>query len=250
MGEALLMISVVAFLAAMGLAVVHLLAGKLRFLRGIPRSRWLSIAGGISVAYVFVHLLPELSQGQEVIVRAVSNGFAFLEHHVYLVALGGLISFYGLERAAQTSRQRQREAGGEDAAGMRFFWLHISSFAVYNMLVGYLLLHREDPGLAALGFFVIAMALHFVVNDYGLREHHKEAYTTIGRWILAAAVFVGWGVGSVTDITEAALAVLVAFLGGGVILNILKEELPAERESRFGAFVLGAIGYAALLLAL
>jgi hypothetical protein len=112
MGEALLMISVVAFLAAMGLAVVHLLAGKLRFLRGIPRSRWLSIAGGISVAYVFVHLLPELSQGQEVIVRAVSDGFAFLEHHVYLVALGGLISFYGLERAAQTSRQRQREAGG------------------------------------------------------------------------------------------------------------------------------------------
>jgi hypothetical protein len=33
----------------------------------------------------------------------------------------------------------------------------------------------------------MAMALHFVVNDHGLREHHKEAYLRRGRWILAAA---------------------------------------------------------------
>ena len=33
------------------------------------------------------------------------------------------------------------------------------------------------------------------------------------------------------------------------MLNVLKEEVPSERQSRFGAFVLGAAGYAALLLA-
>lgn len=37
-------------LAAAGLALVHVFAGRLRFLDGIPRSRWLSIAGGVSVA--------------------------------------------------------------------------------------------------------------------------------------------------------------------------------------------------------
>jgi hypothetical protein len=31
------------------------------------------------------------------------------------------------------------------------------------------------------------------------------------------------------------------------VLNVLKEELPDERESRFSAFVVGAVGYAALL---
>ena len=52
-------------LAAVGvLAVVHLFAAHLRFLRGVPRSRWLSIAGGVSVAYVFVHLLPELAESR------------------------------------------------------------------------------------------------------------------------------------------------------------------------------------------
>ena len=46
------------------------------------------------------------------------------------------------------------------------------------------------------------------------------------------------------------LAVLVAFLSGAVILNVMKEELPEERESRFSAFLAGAAGYAAVLPAL
>lgn len=89
-----------------------------------------------------------------------------------------------------------------------------------------------------------------MVNDYGLREDHKRTYDRIGRWILAAAIFVGWGVGLVSEINEAALAVLFAFLAGGIVLNTLKEELPRERKSRFWAFAVGAVAYAILLLAL
>ena len=50
--------------------------------------------------------------------------------------------------------------------------------------------------------------------------------------------------------STAAIAVLTAFLGGGVVLNVLKDEVPSERESRFWAFLSGAGGYAILLLAL
>lgn len=94
------------------------------------------------------------------------------------------------------------------------------------------------------------MALHFLVNDYGLREHHKKMYDKTGQWILAAAVIVGWVIGSGTKISEAAIAILFSFLAGGVVLNVLKEELPEKRESRFWAFAVGAIGYTALLLTL
>jgi hypothetical protein len=38
-------------------------------------------------------------------------------------------------------------------------------------------------------------------------------------------------------------------MAGGVILNVLKEELPEERQSKFWAFALGAAIYAALLVA-
>jgi zinc transporter ZupT len=235
---------------ALALASVHLFSGKLRLLRKTPRDRWLSIGSGVSVAYVFIHILPELNLAQQTIESSLETALSFLEHHVYLVALLGLAVFYGLERYAIESRQRNQKVGKGDVTSSGVFWIHITSFAVYNALIGYLLLHREEKGIQSLFLFFFAMALHFVVNDYGLREHHKAIYDRIGRWILAAAIIVGWVIGSATVIDRAAVAVLFAFLAGGVVLNVLKEELPEERESRFWSFALGAGAYAILLLAL
>ena len=234
---------------AIGLALTHLFSRQLRFVK-VPRSRWLSGAGGVSVAYVFVHILPELSEHQAVLEEAETGFVSYLEHHVYLLALLGLTVFYGLEKMASKSRESQEEAGKGDVTTSGVFWLHIASFAVYNALIGYLLMHREEPDMDNLFLYSLAMALHFVVNDFGLRENHKHIYDHIGRWILAAAVIVGWVIGSGTEIGEAAIAVLFAFIAGGIVLNILKEELPEERESRFWAFGLGALIYSVLLLAL
>jgi hypothetical protein len=177
--------------------------------------------------------LPDLAEEQVTICEAVGEGFSFLEYHVYLVALVGLAVFYGLERAAKASRRRKRSVGKEDSAEAGVFWLHVASFSAYNALIGYLLLHREVQGLEGLLFFAFALGVHFVVNDFELREDHKGAYDKIGRFVLAVAVLVGWGIGLFVEVSEAALAVLFAFLAGGVVLNVLKEELPEQRESRF-----------------
>ena len=242
----------VSLLAALGLAVVHLSSGRLRFLEGTPRNIWLSVAGGVSVAYVFVHLLPELAEGQEALAEALGEEsfLAALESHVYLLSLVGLAVFYGLERAASSSRRRKRKEAGEDRPSNGVFWLHISSFAVYNAVIGYLLLRREESGSEELFLFFLAMALHFVVNDHGLREQHKSAYHRIGRWVISAAILLGWALGLLVEVPEFAIAAVTAFLSGGIVLNVLKEELPEERASRFCAFALGAALYATILLAL
>ena len=245
-------------LAALALLVlVHVATPGLKFLQGTPRSVWLSVAGGVSVAYVFVHFLPELAASQEAVAQA-AGGPGLASRHVFLIALGGLLTFYGLHRLAQTSRSRRqgepveggRGSEGEAPTSPRIFWIHMASFAAYNLLVGYLLLHREVMTVRSLAFFAVAMALHFVVTDYGLNEDHKAPYRRIGRWVLVAAVAIGWALGLATEVPEAAVAALTAFLGGGVVLNVLKEEVPSERQSRFWAFAGGAAAYAALLLAL
>lgn len=243
------MIRLTALMAA-ALACIHLFAARLTWLDVIPRSRWLSAAGGISVAYVFVHILPELAHGQERLLAARLGPFlGSLEHHIFLLALLGLSVFYGLERSIRLHRRgRSRGEGEGEAAPGGVFWLHLFSFSLYNLLIGYLLLHREAPGLRSLWFFFIAMAMHFAVNDYGLRRHYGGLYRRVGRWILAAAVLGGWAAGALYSVGEVLLAVLFALLSGGVILNVLKEELPEERESRFWAFAAGAWGYAGLLL--
>ena len=78
---------------AIGLALIHLSSGLLRFVQ-VPRSRWLSGAGGVSVAYVFVHILQELSEHQTVLEEAENGFIYYLEHHVYLLALLGLNKYH------------------------------------------------------------------------------------------------------------------------------------------------------------
>lgn len=234
---------------------MHLLAGHLRVLQTVPRSRTLSVAGGVSVAYVFVHLLPELAEHQtHVAEHADALPTVGTERTLFLVALAGFAAFYGLERVAARSR---RSGSGDSVANSAetgtaegVFWLHVGSFAAYNLLVGYLLFHRQESGTVDLVFYGVAMGLHFVVNDYGLWHHHREAYGRIGRWLLAAAVLAGALIGAVATVARSLLGALLAFLAGGVVLNVVKEELPEERESRFWAFCLGAVGYTSLLLAL
>ncbi|GAB7018464.1 ZIP family metal transporter [Halostagnicola bangensis] len=230
---------------AVGLGLVHLFVGKLEFLDRVPRSRWLSFAGGVSIAYVFVHIIPEIHNAV-VTLEGWDPVAIFAEQHVYLIVLFGFVVFYGLEQYVRRGNAEAREHGLKPSAGI--FWIHAGSFAVYNALIGYLLVHQEEPGIVGLSTFALAMALHFVVNDFGLRAHHGRLYHDYGRWLLSAAVLVGFGAGYTLEITEQLVSVLFAFLAGGIILNVIKEELPAERESRFWAFALGAAGYAAVLL--
>ncbi len=227
--------------AAVGLALIHFFAGRLGVGGRVPRSRWLSIAGGVSVAYVFVHLLPDIGEAAATL---ADHGYptAFAEHHGYLLALLGFATFYGLE---QLARRSNADPDGAEPASTGIFWIHVGSFAAYNAIVGYLLWDRE---LGSLLLFSVAMALHFVVTDDGLREHHGQTYHRRGRWLLAAAVIVGAVAGSALENVELLIAVFVPFLAGGIILNVIKEELPSDRESRFWAFAVGAAGYAALLL--
>jgi hypothetical protein len=236
-------------LLACGFAAIHLFIGAMRFLAGTPRSRWLSGAGGVAVAYVFLHVLPELAAHQRTISEALELSEQLTDSLVYLVALAGLATFYGLERAAKASRLRSRAGGRSDAVEAELFWIHMGSFVLYNVLIGYLLLHREETGLVPLLIYFVAMALHFVATDYGLREDHKDRYEHRGRWMTAAAALLGWAVGAVTEIPQVLVGFLFAFLAGGVVLNVLKEELPEDRQSNFGAFALGTAGYALILLA-
>ena len=294
--------------AALVLVLVHIFAHRLKFLEGTPRSQWLSAAGGISLAYVFLHLLPELAEGQALLATE-GMGLALVEFEIYGLALIGLLAFYGIERLVQVEDDVGREdiradiAAGEpetQATETRHhpsFWLHLTTFSIYNLIIGYLLLHRgsdehghgahdeahgdahdgdagglgagsvDETGLAdggaavseapvlsmgegdlaVLATFAIAMALHFLTTDYGLREDFRRGWMKTGRWVLSVAILVGWALGALVTLPEIVILGAIALLGGGVILNVLKEELPEERQSRFGALLAGAAGYTALL---
>ncbi|NNC58720.1 MAG: hypothetical protein HKO05_01870 [Erythrobacter sp.] len=239
----------IALIIAAGFAAIHLFAGRLRFLETTPRSAYLSAAGGIAVAYVFLHLLPELFEHRATFVEHLRLAEDNAETLLFSLALTGLVIFYGVERAILAHGPERIETI-EEPEPSAMFWFHIAAFGIYNFLIGYLLSERAEEASRELVLYAIAMGVHFVTNDHGLRMHHQCLYDRYARWVLAAAVLAGAVVGAILPVGPEALAMLFALLGGGVILNVLKEELPAERESRFWPFALATLAYALLLAAL
>jgi TctA family transporter len=60
----------------------------------------------------------------------------------------------------------------------------------------------------------------------------------------------GWAAAAFAAPTSALLvALLTALLGGSILLNVFKEEIPTGRRSSFGWFLAGRVLYATLLAA-
>lgn len=178
-------------------ALIHMTARRLTFLSITPRSVWLSIAGGVSVAYVFLHLLPELHEGQRVLHEGVDLRLSTSQVEIYLVTLAGLVVFYGLERLAAASRAGRRKAERGDFTGAGAFALHIGSFAIYNALIGYLLVRGERPDML---LYACAMGLHYCAYEFQtdwwlnggrrtLLTSKQPHPTTVSTSILRAAHF-------------------------------------------------------------
>jgi len=171
---------------ALTLAVLHAAAKHLRLTAVVPRSGWLSFGGGVSVAYVFVHVLP----GQAAIEATDHPLVDAMAHHAYLIALAGFVLFYGLERYAQSAGRDAEDGRFDERAAATVLWVHLLSYGLLNATIGYLLVGyaREGEGVV---LFAVAMGFHFVVNDDGLRRHHTAEYDRWGRWVLPASVLAG-----------------------------------------------------------
>ena len=81
------------------LIAVHLYANRMKVLGWVWHGRFLSLASGISFAYVFVDLLPALEKGGPVIKQTLGPIVPYLDKHAYLIALLGVL-FSGYKRAA------------------------------------------------------------------------------------------------------------------------------------------------------
>ena len=227
--------------AALVLASVYVIGNRLRA-RSHHR-RWISIAAGVSVATIFVDLLPEISENQAKFSTGLHRGAAlFPEQAIYLAAMVGFVLFYGLEYMVAASPSE------EDKPSSVFFSLQIAAFALYSGLIAYLLVHNTWHDAPSLVLYALAMAFHLLLVDHSLAQERQGLYESRGRWILGLAVMAGWLVGVLTSIPEQWLARVTGFVCGGVLMNTLVVELPEGRGGRLWFFVLAAAAYSLVLI--
>ena len=107
-----------------------------------------------------------------------------------------------------------------------------------------------DPELQPLLLFTIAMGLHYFVRDHAETPEAQLRFYRSTRWYLVGALLFGYAFGYLTRIPDAAVALAVSFVSGGVLLNVLRYELPKQEKTGYAYFVLGATIYSITLLSL
>lgn len=228
--------STFSFLAVGLFVFVHLFAEKIRTVKFSSKARFLSFGGGVAIAYVFLDLLPKLNKSNAILQESFRNILPFTENHVFIMALLGFLLFFVVDRTSA-------KVGKEKA-----MWLSLFSYSIFNFLVGYAVVDPNNQEVQPLLIFSFAMALHYFTNDYSLSESHGKSYDRYGKWILTISLISGWFLGLFFTISQTAVALVSAFIGGGVIMNVIRHELPKEFANDLKTFLIATLFYAALLL--
>ncbi|MDN7242692.1 hypothetical protein QWY14_12840 [Planococcus sp. N028] len=231
-----------------GFVLVHLFTHFVAFLNAPQKNFLLSLVSGGSIAYVFLHLVPELTHYNEVVEKAhLPFVFEHIHYFAYVLSLLGIAIFYGIDKLNTDSQQKNEDEKNLTRPQKRVFALHIIAFALYNGLIGYLVTYLSGDNIAAYAIYFIVFSFHFIANNRVLHLTHEDLYTKVGRWVLAISVFAGWLINELTPNSELTVAILSAFLTGGVILNIMNDELPDQKKSSFAAFAIGLVAIGGLL---
>ena len=217
-------------------ALVHLYAGVIRRKGYLSTGFFLSACGGVAIAYVFVDLLPKLCKSDQLVSKNLADVFPFLERHVFLMALAGFLLFFAEDKNFSGDRRNYS------------YLLTISSYTLFNFLVGYAVVDKNDPEVQPLFLFTFAIALHYFTNDYTLSKEHTYEYRHVGKWVLALSLFLGWLSGMFIQLSETAVALVSAFIGGGVIMNVIRHELPKDKPNSLMSFLFFCFLYTIILL--
>jgi hypothetical protein len=212
---------------------------------GFSHRAVISFGAGMSAAYVFVHLMPELAEARQVFAESISSVVRYEGMSVYLCALLGFLLFYGLE-TLRTQREGTSEAE-EDGRNLR---LHVVGFVGYVGLMAYLAMRAPEETPTSQALYAIAIFAHLLGVNQEFRLEHGSLYGLRARLMLAGAAIAGWLIALAIELPRQVSTLLLAFISGAVIMNSMIMELPSEKEGRFVPFLAGAIIYGLILIPL
>jgi hypothetical protein len=225
------------------------LVKELRRIDDVYRNALLSAGAGASLAYVMVRILPKLAEKQERLMASVDTGVrGFLEHHAYLVAMVGLVLYYGISRIAAYGA-----VGTNYSSSLRYRAALIAtvvSYGAYSLLIGYLIANRLQFGLFSLALVTVGMGTVFLVSDHGLHKKWPDSYDGWIRWVLTIALLTGWAVGVWFQVSPNVVALWYAFLAGVILITTIGEKLSIEQRGSFWPFLAGVAALTAGLLIL
>lgn len=205
------------------------------------RKRTTSFCAGIALAYLFMHLLPELSRLQlELLdIRGENHQAYWFEEHVYIIALAGLL-FFQIVDSIGRSKDSKRAESFSFRAEMLFF-------SLYSALISYLIIKTVELNQPTI-LITIAFLAHFFGTDIDLTERYENAFAGRGCYILSLATIAGMVVAIFSPVSDTIYIAGFSFLAGGILINTLRTELPQPQRVKNVFLLLGTVVYTGLIL--
>ncbi len=208
-------------LVALILGAAHLIAPRVKGLIRYP-NRQQAFGGGLSVAYVFLHLLPSLDASDDVV-----------GPRIYFIALLGFVAFYGLDVMFQPPKHTHPTK----------YHAYLAAFFLYDGLMVFTLGLQLPPTPVLTLVFALSLSLDVLDTDLELQEEYGSRFVGPGRWVLLSGVALGYALNLVRRPHPLVIDILTAALAGFMIFHTFKGEFPVSRNKKFPWFLAGLVTF-------
>ena len=219
---------VIGYILALILSVVDFFTEGL-FSKASPnKMKFISVAAGVSVSYIFLILLPEIYSSAVAINKLL-----------FFAILFGFGIFHIIEKYI-----RQNFTGPELRKEHRL--IHSTTSFIYFFVVGFILVKLSDSNYVHSTLLFIPIILHIIIDSLP-RRHTKKYYL---RVLSAGSPFFGALIAAFVDVGKIGNVILLGIIGGALLYTVVRESLPRDREGRPLYFIIGLLFFTILILLL
>ena len=180
-----------------------------------------SFSAGLTVAYFFTNLIPE-----------VMNNLSFPVQNASI--LSGFSIFYILEELLYERGQNLGEIKKD------FKEVHSLFIIIYHISIGMILGFLANESFKQLSLFFFPVLLHTLVNSLSIKEMHEEMLQNLIINVVASlATLLGVLIIFIFNISATMIYTILGVVGGAFIYIVVHDALDPRRERPFG-FISGA----------
>lgn len=213
---------------------------------------WVSFGAGVSVAYVFIHVFPEIGIFQQQILGHSDHhqNTRFLTQPLYLAALGGLFFLYILDTIEVNFGDKEKHILKRHKYSKLFFIIKAFLYLLYNIMIAYIITQRPGEGLINILLISVGLLMHFIIFNIKFYEVYGDLYHKFIRWISTTGLLLGWIFAISFSIPKVIEVTIFSFIGGIITYVALKNELEHTKNKAPFHFLAGALIYSIVLFAI
>lgn len=211
---------------AVVLSIIDFLTEGIFFNRGKIKEVVVSLAGGVSAAYIFLALLPLLY-----------SGVAVLSKFLFVFVLLGFAAYYLIEKMIYQHTPREQIVHKIKVE-------HSVTLFFYHVIIGLELVALTKFDLFAGLLFFFPVMLHLIVDALP----HQATKNVVRKLLLTSGSVFGALFALLVEIPQTVHFALLGLMTGLLLFLEIREVIPQRRRGRAEFFVLGMVGYGALII--